>query len=36
MDKDFIIYDKWVLVNAIFYTFWISRNEFNKFFLYYS
>tara|TARA_X000000950_G_C13757202_1_gene595260 strand:+ start:620 stop:766 length:147 start_codon:yes stop_codon:yes gene_type:complete len=33
MDENFIIYEKCVLVNAFFYTFWISREEFNKFIL---
>ena len=31
MDEQFIFYEKWVLVNAFFYTFWISRDEFNKY-----
>ena len=31
MDEQFIIYEKWVLVNAFFYTFWISQDEFNKY-----
>ena len=35
MDEQFIIYEKWVLVNAFFYTFWITREEFNKFILNY-
>lgn len=35
MDEQFIFYGKWVLVNAFFYTFWITREEFNKFILNY-
>ena len=35
MDKEFIFYGKWVLVNAFFFTFWITRDEFDKFLLNY-
>ena len=28
---EIIYYDKWVLVNAYYYTFWILTEEFNKY-----
>ena len=33
IDREVIIYDKFVLVNAFFYTFWMSKDEYNKYVL---
>ena len=29
--KEITYYENWVLINAYFYSFWISRIEFNKY-----
>ena len=33
LEKDFIIYGEWVLINAYFYKYWIKYSEFKKYYI---